>query len=475
MKDSGVKPPDGGYGWVVVASAFTAMGLTAAVLKNFGLFFLDIQRSFGVLTSTTSWVTSIAIAMFHLGAPGASVLSMRFSQRAVIMVGGCLSALGMVLASLGLSLPWIYLTMGLLQGLGISLSWISANSMVSHYFSRWRSIAYAIASSGECIFAIAFSPLFQWFIDTFTWQGALLLIGGLQLNLCVCGALMRPLKHPLTRSRSPALDTTDVPELGDSDVREQEEVKLNFQWSLLKKREMELYILFAVFAAVGFFILPLYLVPYASSLGLEPYWATSLLSVMALGDLMGRLTCGFLANARLIRNLQLLVVVVTLLGVVQLLLPTARSYAALLVFSSFSGLLFGGIVAIHVTSIIDVVGVDAFDSGLGLFMLLRSTGGFIGPPAAGWLVDRFGDFSSSFYLSGVCFIVSGIFVVLVDLLLQRKKAAGREQGLNPELHGCPSTKGDTGGLCNSGPNSSSEVVVSPGNAADLGRKGMYSA
>lgn len=67
MKSRRAGPPDGGYGWVVVLSAFFIMGLTAAVLKNFGLFFLDIQSHFGVLTSTTSWVTSTTIAMFHLG------------------------------------------------------------------------------------------------------------------------------------------------------------------------------------------------------------------------------------------------------------------------------------------------------------------------------------------------------------------------------------------------------------------------
>ncbi len=70
MKSSRAGPPDGGYGWVVVMSAFIVMGLTAAVLKNFGLFFLDIQTHFGVPTSTTSWVTSTTIAMFHLGGKG---------------------------------------------------------------------------------------------------------------------------------------------------------------------------------------------------------------------------------------------------------------------------------------------------------------------------------------------------------------------------------------------------------------------
>lgn len=67
MKPHGHVAPDGGYGWVVVMSAFLIMGLTVSVFKNFGLFFLDIQSHFDVPLSTVSWVTSITITMFHLG------------------------------------------------------------------------------------------------------------------------------------------------------------------------------------------------------------------------------------------------------------------------------------------------------------------------------------------------------------------------------------------------------------------------
>ncbi|KAG7221283.1 hypothetical protein INR49_017348 [Caranx melampygus] len=404
MKSTRAAPPDGGYGWVVVMSAFFIMGLTAAVLKNFGMFFLDIQSHFGVLTSTTSWVTSTTIAMFHLGAPVASALTLQFSQRVVIIVGGLLTTSGMLLASLDLSLPWLYLTMGILQGLGISFSWIPANSMVSHYFLRWRPIAYAIASSGECVFAVMFSPFFQWLIETYTWQGALIIIGGLQLNLCVCGALMRPLETHTALS----------------------------QWTKTKihqrrgKPELLLYILFAIFAAAGFFIPPLFLVPFASSLGMDNYWPAFILSVLALADLAGRLTCGWVANMRLLRNLQLLTMVVTLLGVVLMLLPISHSYWAIVVFASLYGFLFGCVVAIHVTSIVDIVSLEGFDSGLGLFMLFRSIGGFTGPPAAGWLVDETNDYSTAFYLSGLCLITSAVFVVVADRLVQRRKAMEAE-------------------------------------------------
>lgn len=222
---------------------------------------------------------------------------------------------------------------------------------------------------------MGFSPFFQWLINSYSWQGSLLIIGGLQLNLCVCGALMRPLQAAQT--------SIQVKLVLDSKDESRTSKKGPFQWDLIQRPELLLYIVFAILAAAGFFIPPLFLVPYANSLGMGQYWAASVLSVLALADLFGRLACGWLANLRLVRNLQLLTMVVTALGVVLFLLPIAQSYWTILVFCSFYGFLFGCVVAIHVTSIVDIVGLDGFDSSLGLFMLFRSSGGFVGPPAAG--------------------------------------------------------------------------------------------
>lgn len=259
----------------------------------------------------------------------------------------------------------------------MSFSWIPANSMVSHYFVRWRPIAYAIASSGECVFSIMFSPFFQWLMEKYTWQGALLIIGGLQLNLCVCGALMRPLES----THCPTQETKDGVEGDAAELLPKRKILIPF--SLMRKPEFFFYIVFAIFAAAGFFIPPLFLVPLANSLGIDEYWPASILSVLALADLSGRLICGWIANLRLFRNLQLLTMVATLLGVVLLLLPISHNYWAILFFASLYGFLFGCVVAIHVTSIVDIVTLEGFDSGLGLFMLFRSIGGFIGPPTAG--------------------------------------------------------------------------------------------
>uniref|UniRef100_A0A3B1JCA9 Zgc:114041 n=1 Tax=Astyanax mexicanus TaxID=7994 RepID=A0A3B1JCA9_ASTMX len=414
MVDLNIDPPDGGYGWVVVTSAFFTMGLTTSVLRNFGLFFLHIQNYYSVPTSTVSWVTSTGIATFHLGAPVAGALSVYLTQRGVIMIGAALAASGMIIASFGLSLPWMYLSIGVLQGLGVSFCWMPTNSMVSHYFKRWRPVAFSISSSGECVFSMAFSPFFQWLIEAYSWQGALLIIGGLQLNLWVCGALMRPLTPKASPQGKLMEDSKELDQSGPSK-------KAPFQWSLIRRPELLLYIVFATLATAGFFIPPLFLVPHANHLGVEQYWTASLLSVLSLSDLLGRLAGGWLANLQLLRNLQQLAMAATLLGVVLLLLPIGQSYWAIVVFTALYGFLFGSVVAVHITSIVDIVGLVGFDSALGLFMLFRSSGALVALPAAGWVADRFNDFSAAFYLAGFCIILSAIFVVVVDKLVENKK------------------------------------------------------
>uniref|UniRef100_A0A8C6K433 Uncharacterized protein n=1 Tax=Melopsittacus undulatus TaxID=13146 RepID=A0A8C6K433_MELUD len=344
-------PPDGGYGWVVVASAFMVMGLTVAVLKTFGLLFVEIQQHFDEHASTTSWITSVTITVFHLGAPVASSLCARYTHRAVVITGGFLAFSGMTLGFLGLNMVWMYATTGFLQGMTLCI--------VSHYFSKKRALASAIASAGECVFAFMFGPLFQWLISQYGWKGALLIIGGIQLNICVCGVLMRPLANK--EDKSPTTHKT-------------------FNWMLLRQPEFVLYAVFGILAAMSFFVPPLFLVPLSYSLGIDDSWTASLLSILAMVDFAGRLLCGWYANLHVTKTVHLLTVTITLISTSLMLLPLANSYLSLAIFTGLYGFFFGTTVAIHITVLADVVGMPDFDSALGLFMLIRSTGGFVGPP-----------------------------------------------------------------------------------------------
>ncbi|XP_041868998.1 monocarboxylate transporter 13-like isoform X2 [Corvus kubaryi] len=423
-KDS--NPPDGGYGWIVVVSAFMVMGLTVAVLKTFGLFFVEIQQHFDELASTTSWITSITVAVFHLGAPVASSLCVQYTHRTVVITGGLLAFSGMALGFFGFNMVWMYATTGFLQGLGISFSWTPAISIVSHYFSKKRALANAIASAGECAFAFTFGPFFQWLISQYGWKGALLIIGGIQLNICVCGTLMRPLA-------SSCLETshckTETPPHNGASRRDKEDkspiTHKTFNWMLVRRPEFVLYAIFGVLAAMSFFVPPLFLVPLSYSLGIDESWTASLLSILAIVDFGGRLLCGWYANLHITKTIHLLAMTITLISTSLMLLPLANNYLSLAIFTGFYGFFFGTTVAIHITVLADVVGMPEFDSALGLFMLIRSTGGFVGPPLAGLIVDMAGDYRACFYMAGATLVLSAGFLVILDRLQQRKKKGSK--------------------------------------------------
>ncbi|XP_063036173.1 monocarboxylate transporter 13-like [Melospiza melodia melodia] len=422
MQAKGSNPPDGGYGWVVVVSAFMVMGLTAAVLKTFGLFFVEIQQHFDELASTTSWITSVTITVFHLGAPVASSLCVQYTHRRVVITGGLLAFSGMALGFFGLNMVWLFATTGFLQGLGISFSWTPAISIVSHYFSKKRALANAIASAGECAFAFMFGPFFQWLIGQYGWKGALLIIGGIQLNICVCGVLMRPLASSCFLEASHC-ETETSPGNGASRTNKEDQSPITpktFNWMLVRRPEFVLYAIFGILAAMSFFVPPLFLVPLSYSLGIDESWTASLLSILAMVDFGGRLLCGWYANLHVTKSIHLLAMAITLISTSLMLLPLANNYLSLAIFTGFYGFFFGTTVAIHITVLVDVVGMPEFDSALGLFMLIRSTGGFVGPPLAGLIVDMTGDYRAGFYMAGAILVLSAGFLIILDRLQQRK-------------------------------------------------------
>uniref|UniRef100_A0AAV2KZF6 Monocarboxylate transporter 13 n=1 Tax=Knipowitschia caucasica TaxID=637954 RepID=A0AAV2KZF6_KNICA len=389
--------PDGGYAWFVLLSCFIVFGLTFGVIKSFGVFFVEIHDHYDTTATTVSWVTSIAVATVHVAAPLASVLSARFGHRPVVMAGGLICSLAMITGSFSRNLFELYLTVGFFNGLGYALTWTPTVTMVGLYFDRKRPVANALSSAGECIFTFVFTPLSQWLIDSYSWRGAMLILGGLQLNLCVCGAMLRRLKTSQDCSRPNEVEAVE--------------------------RERMLQNNSQIFAALGFFAPSLFLVPYARSRGVQDYQSTALMSISAALDLAGRVTFGWVANMRIIKTVHQLIVTVILLGVILVLCPLASSFSELALFSSAFGLVFGATVAVHITVLAEVVGVQRLGSALGFFMLLRSSGGLLGPPIAGFFIDQMGDYGAGFLMAGAALLISVLFLILLELLNHTRRKA----------------------------------------------------
>lgn len=265
--------------------------------------------------------------------------------------------------------------------------------MLGWYFEKRRPVANALASAGECILTFILNPSFQFLIDQYSWRGAMLILGALQLNLCLCGALLRPLNSydPPKELTAEEKDlemqfTNDIP---DSKQHLKTKIIRYVDYTLIANVRFMVYSMFGVFAALGFFAPSLFLVPYARSKGVEEYQAAALMSISAALDLLGRLLFGWVANLHLVETIHQLLVTVLMLGIVLLLCPLAATFTHLALFSAGYGLVFGATVSIHITVLAEVVGVEKLGSALGFFMLIRSSGGLLGPPLAGEIFQVF--------------------------------------------------------------------------------------
>ncbi|XP_078136060.1 monocarboxylate transporter 12-B-like, partial [Sander vitreus] len=186
-------PPDGGWGWVIVGCCFMVTVCTRAVTRCISIFFVEFQAYFGADYSATAWIHSLVDCTTMLCAPLGSLVGNRWSCRVSVMLGGLLSSAGLLLSSFSSSLEILYLTMGVLTGVGFALCYTPAIAMVGCYFERRKALAYGIAMSGSGIGTFVLAPAVQLLIERYSWRGALLILSGVVANLCVCGALLRPI------------------------------------------------------------------------------------------------------------------------------------------------------------------------------------------------------------------------------------------------------------------------------------------
>ncbi|XP_061545555.1 monocarboxylate transporter 12-like isoform X2 [Phycodurus eques] len=160
---------EGGWGWIIVAACFLATVCTRAVTRCVSMFFVEFQLHFERDYSTTAWIHSLVDCTTMLCAPLGGFLGNRLSCRATVTLGGLLSSVGLVLGCFASTLEHLYVSLGILTGSGI----------------------------GTFILA----PVVQLLIDHYSWRGAMLVLGGFVSNLCVCGALMRPVVEPSEKQR----------------------------------------------------------------------------------------------------------------------------------------------------------------------------------------------------------------------------------------------------------------------------------
>ncbi|PBC31691.1 Monocarboxylate transporter [Apis cerana cerana] len=205
-----VVPPDGGWGWVIVAASFMCNLFVDGIIFSFGVFLNDISDAFAVSKARVALVGSLQSGFYLMAGPFVSALANRYGFRLVAILGSVISCSAFVLSYFSTSIEFLYISYGVLGGIGAGLIYVPAVITTGFYFERWRALATGIAVCGSGIGAFLLAPISDVLVKRFGWRGALLFqadvlvanIAGMLLNCSIFGAMFRPLKPTRIKVKS---------------------------------------------------------------------------------------------------------------------------------------------------------------------------------------------------------------------------------------------------------------------------------
>ncbi|XP_034937463.1 monocarboxylate transporter 9-like [Chelonus insularis] len=185
------KIPDGGWGWMVVLASLIISMIADGVSFSFGLLYIEFLEEFRASKSKTAWIGSLFMAVPLLSGPIMSALVDKYGCRNMTILGGLISGTGFILSSFGNSIEVMYLTFGILAGVGLGLCYVTAVVSVAYWFDKKRSLAVSLGACGTGIGTFVYAPMTTFFISEYGWRGTCLLLAGTFFNMIVCGTIMR--------------------------------------------------------------------------------------------------------------------------------------------------------------------------------------------------------------------------------------------------------------------------------------------
>lgn len=189
--NDGPQIPDGGWGWVVVAASFLIATVADGLAFSYGLLQIKLVEHFETGEAKTSLIGSLFISVPLIAGPIMSALVDRYGCKYMTILGSIFSTVGFVAAAYSNTVEILYITYGLIAGLGMGLLYVTAVVSIAYWFEKRRNLAVGLGSCGVGFGTFVYSPLTTYLLNEFGWRGTLLLLAGTVLNVCICGAVMR--------------------------------------------------------------------------------------------------------------------------------------------------------------------------------------------------------------------------------------------------------------------------------------------
>ncbi|XP_069121010.1 monocarboxylate transporter 12-like [Argopecten irradians] len=460
--------PDGGWAWWIVVGCALAHFVTSGLERSGGVILLELQERFGSGAAATAWVISLSATLRLLFGPVASILSNKYSCRSVVVAGGLLVSIGVFVSGFGPSIAFLYCSYGLCCGLGKSLAYTPGLVIVGQYFKKRRGLAVGLATAGGGIGTLVIPPVINRLFKELRFTGAMIILSGLSLQLCIAGSLYMPLRkyRVLFQRKTTALNGTKRMSLQDDkesdsnpvlgsmtqapkfsllgilkctlcsrkkDVQHshQHNKKKLIDCSLLKNLTFTSLCVAILFLSLAFNSVLVFIPSLAGSIGLTRLQGAYILSIAGIFDTVGRLASGVILDVERVKKFRMLVYnsALFLLSSLTFVLAYITSFIQLAVIAALYGLLIGTYTSQKSVILADILGSGALTSSFGILICFQGIGTLLGPPIIGFLKDNLDSFAVGFYVSAAVNFLGALILLTGNLYQFRQTRKAKTEDL----------------------------------------------
>ncbi|KAI1174758.1 major facilitator superfamily domain-containing protein [Nemania sp. FL0916] len=194
-------PPDGGLkAWTQVAMAFIVLFATWGYANSFGAFQTYYTQNLPAAPSSISWIGGIQIFLtLTLGLISGRLLDAGYFLP-TFFVGIVIQVLGIFLMSISTQYWQLFLTQGVLSGIGAGIYFTPAISLVNTYFDKRRGFAVGLGTAGNSLGGVVYPLVVRELIPKLGFAWTSRVIGFLNLGILLIAITFMRARLPPRKS-----------------------------------------------------------------------------------------------------------------------------------------------------------------------------------------------------------------------------------------------------------------------------------
>jgi MFS family permease len=355
----------------------------------FSAVFAGLASEFHASRGEVSLVFSISAFVFYALGAIAGPLGDRWLARDLIIVGLIAMVVGYIGASQARSLAELYCWYGTGVGLGIGLSYVPALGAVQSWFDRRRSQASGIATAGLGVGTLIIPAAVGWAAPQVGWRACFI---ALAILIAVVGL--------------PAAFLIVKREEERPTPRYYGQVAYLHPVTAWRNGTFRLFYATILLASFCTFIPYVHLVPAARDKGVSLEAGTALISLIGIGNIVGRFVLAGLGDR--VGRLRLLALLTFAVAGSFVLWSVAGGFVMLGVFAVVFGMSYGGCVGLYPAVATDMFGSRHIGAMLGYLYTAVGVAALLGPTVTGFVFDTTGSYFGSILVSAAAAIAAGL-------------------------------------------------------------------